>query len=138
MASKEKNYAVKEIGNFADVAGKEFDGMKGRVMLGAALGLTGCEMSINGLPAGKGSGFTHSHKMNEEVYVIVCGSGVFYVDGEEFPVREGSMIRVAPKGSRALKANEPMTYICIQANTGSLKQATMDDGVLLDDKASWM
>lgn len=138
MAKNGKNYSVVEMGNFADLANKETDGMKGRFMLGGALALTGCEVSVNSTPAGKFAPFVHAHKMNEEVYIIVRGKGVFYVDGQEFPIREGSMVRVAPKGARALKADEDMLHICIQATNGSLKQATMEDGVILEEKASWM
>ncbi len=133
-----KNYSLVDVGNLTELAGKEIDGMKGRFMLGKALGLTGCEVSMNSCPPGAFAPFVHSHKMNEEVYIIVKGKGVFYVDGEEFPVREGSMIRVAPAGMRAIKADDALVYICIQANKGSLVQATMEDGIVSKEKASWM
>jgi hypothetical protein len=61
------------------------------------------------------------------------------VDGEEFPIQEGSLIRVAPAGERALSAgDEDMYYICIQAEEGSLTGATREDGIKLPSKASWM
>lgn len=138
MATTEKNYSICEVGTFADLADKEINDMKGRVMLGGQLGLTGCEVSINSVKAGKSSPFLHAHKLNEELYMIMRGKGMFHVDGEEFPIREGSMIRVAPQGVRAIKADEDLLYICIQANKGSLVQATMEDGVLSENKASWM
>jgi hypothetical protein len=38
------------------------------------------------------------------------------MDGEEFPIQEGSLIRVAPDGERAWKAGaEDLYFICIQA-----------------------
>lgn len=139
MPQQEKNYSGFEIGGFAVLGEKESEGTKGRLMLGAALGLTGCEISANSLPPGASIPFTHSHKMNEEVYIVVSGNGIFHVDGEEFPVREGSAIRVAPKGARALKAGtQPLVYFCIQAQKGSLTQASMEDGVMSQQKASWM
>lgn len=138
MSTNGKNYSLINAGNLAELAGKEIDGARGRLMLGKALGLTGCEVSINSSPAGAFTPFVHSHKMNEEVYIIVGGRGVFHVDGEEFPVQEGSMVRVAPGGKRAIKAEEPLVYICIQANGGSLVQATGEDGVINEEKASWM
>ena len=62
-----------------------------------------------------------------------------YSDGEEFGVQEGSLIRVEPEAERAIAAGaKGMTYICIQAANGSLKQYTMTDGRLGDSKASWM
>lgn len=130
----EKNYSVMNIGTFGgDLAEKQ------RVMAGEELGLTGCEISFNHTPAGGFLPFTHAHKLNEEVYIVLGGSGTFMVDGDEFPVAEGSVVRVAPAGERAVKAGDDgLTYICIQAQAGSLTQATMDDGVPCERKASWM
>lgn len=128
-----KNVSVMNIGAFAEL------GKAGRVMAGETLGLTGCEISVNYAPPRGGAPFVHSHKLNEEVYIIVSGKGVFMVDGEEFDVQEGSIVRVAPAGERALRAgDEPMAYVCIQAQAGSLTQATHDDGVITETKASWM
>ena len=85
------------------------------------------------------SAFVHTHKKNEELYIVLKGSGIFYVDGEEFPIQEGSLIRVAPAGERAWKAGaEDLYFICIQAEAGSLSQATLEDGVRPPSKASWM
>ena len=41
-----------------------------RTELHDVLGLTGAEISINNLPAGAGVPFVHSHKKNEEIYII--------------------------------------------------------------------
>ena len=63
----------------------------------------------------------------------------FMVDGEEFAIEEGSIIRIAPEGERAIKAGgEELVYICMQTQKDSLTQATYDDGVLTESKASWM
>jgi mannose-6-phosphate isomerase-like protein (cupin superfamily) len=83
--------------------------------------------------------FVHAHKENEELYIIVRGRGTFYIDGEEFPVQEGSIIRVDPVGARAWKADDEDLYvICIQAKAGSLNQATLKDGIKLQDSTSWI
>ena len=42
-----------------------------RTELHDVLGLTGAEISINNLPAGVGVPFVHSHKKNEEIYIIL-------------------------------------------------------------------
>jgi len=134
MAATGKNYSVSNNGAMANI--KE----KGRIMLGEELSLTGCEVSLNATPAGKFTPFVHAHKMNEEIYMILSGKGQFMVDNEEFPISEGSVIRVAPAGERAIKADDDsdLVYICIQAQAGSLTQATMEDGIVLETKASWM
>lgn len=130
----EKNYSVMSVGTFdADLA------QKGRVMIKDALNLSGCEISVNYTPKGKFTPFVHRHDLNEEVYIILSGSGEFMVDGEEFKIAEGSVIRVAPAGERAIKAGDTdLRYICIQATAGSLVKSTAGDGILTESKASWM
>jgi len=133
MSTNNKNYSIMNIGTFSSVS------KQGRIMIGKDLDLTGCEISVNSLPAGQSIPFVHSHKENEEVYIILHGSGEFMVDGDEFSIQEGNFIRVAPAGERVLKAGkEELVYVCIQVQKDSLKQATETDGVMHETKASWM
>lgn len=139
MSEKEKRYSLEQLGPFETLLERDFLGFHGKYFLGERLGLTGCEVSLNRLPAGKGMPFVHAHRKNEELYIVLRGSGLFYVDGEEFPIREGSLIRVAPAGERAWKAGEEDLYfICIQAEAGTLSQATLEDGMRLPAQTSWM
>ena len=129
-----KNYGLMNIGTFREDLAEN-----GRVMAGKELELTGCEISFNYTPAGQFTPFVHSHKLNEEVYIVISGKGEFKVDDEEFAIHEGSVIRVAPSAERAIKAGaENLVYICIQAQANSLTQSTHDDGVISKSKASWM
>ena len=54
-----------------------------RTELHDVLGLTGAEISINNLPAGAGVPFVHTHKKNEEIYIILSGKGSAVLDGEK-------------------------------------------------------
>jgi len=110
-----------------------------RVMLGEQLGLTGSEISVNCLPAGESIPFVHAHKQNEEVYLFTKGKGLFWLDGEVIPVSEGSVIRVSPVAGRCIKAadDENLSYLCIQAQENSLRQATRDDGIIVNEQARW-
>ncbi|MDY0357721.1 MAG: cupin domain-containing protein [Sedimentisphaerales bacterium] len=112
----------------------------GRVTLKGELALTGSEISINELPPGVSVPFVHSHKRNEEVYIILKGKGQLYVDGDEFEVEEGSVIRVDPAGTRCLRADgqTPLRYVCIQTEANSLVQFTQDDGVMSERRPSWL
>ena len=125
------NYQASSIGDIQTL---------GRVTLKNELALTGSEISMNELPPGASVPFVHSHKRNEEVYIILRGKGQFYVDGEEFEVEEGSVIRVDPAGARCLRADgqTPIRYICIQTEANSLVQHTQDDGVMLEAKPTWL
>lgn len=139
MNQQGKHYTCNEIGPLASLDQHNFKGIPGKLFIGGNLGLTGCEVSINKLPAGKGMPFVHAHHKNEELYIVLGGNGTFYVDGKEFLLKEGYLIRVAPNGERALSAgSEDLYFICIQAEAGSLTQATLEDGYRVDAKASWM
>ncbi len=139
MTTKAKNYSAEHIGPFEELLNKDFMGFHGKYFIGKELGLTGCEVSLNRLPAGKFMPFLHKHQKNEELYIVLRGNGMFYVDGDEFPIQEGSLIRVAPEGERGWQAgDEDLYFICIQAEAGSLTQATLEDGKRLEGKASWM
>lgn len=139
MTVTARNYTVEHIGPFEELLKRDFMGFAGKYFIGSDLGLTGSEVSLNRLPAGKGMPFVHTHQKNEELYIVLRGSGTFYADGEEFPIQEGSLIRVAPEGERAWKAgDEDLYFICIQTEAGSLTQATLVDGVRTATKTSWM
>ena len=131
MNTTAKNYQATSVGDIQ---------AKGRVTLHNELALTGSEVSINELPPGVSVPFVHSHKRNEEVYIVVKGKGRFYVDGDEFEVAEGSVIRVDPAGQRCITADSqtPIRYVCIQTEAKSLVQFTESDGVILETKPSWL
>jgi mannose-6-phosphate isomerase-like protein (cupin superfamily) len=139
MSQTGKNYTAAQIGPLETLLNRDFMGFPGKYFIGKELGLTGCEVSLNRLPAGKAMPFVHTHKNNEELYIVLRGSGTFFVDGEEFPIQEGSLVRVAPEGERAWQAgSEDLYFICVQAQAGSLIQATLEDGARVATKASWM
>lgn len=104
-----------------------------RAELHDKLGLTGSEVSINNIPAGKGVEFFHKHNQNEELYIILSGKGIAIVDGEEIALTAGDCIKISPKASRRISpANDSdMRYICIQAKAGSLEGFTMSDATIL-------
>jgi mannose-6-phosphate isomerase-like protein (cupin superfamily) len=131
MNTTAKNYQATSVGDIQ---------AKGRVTLHNELALTGSEVSINELPPGVSVPFVHSHRRNEEVYIVVEGKGRFYVDGDEFEVAEGSVIRVDPAGQRCIRADSqtPIRYVCIQTEAKSLVQFTEGDGVILETKPSWL
>ena len=111
----------------------------GKVCTGSALGATGAEMSFQRIEPGAGVGFLHTHKTHEELYIILGGDGEFQVDGQVFPVGEGSVIRVSPAGRRSLRntGDSPMTMICIQYKAASFDAGDAADGEILPDQVVW-
>ncbi len=112
----------------------------GRDTLNKKLALTGAEISINELPAGASVPFVHAHKENEEVYIILEGKGQIYLDGEEFNIEKGNVIRIDPPAARCIKADvkNSIRFICIQTKANSLSQFTERDGFPCEDKPTWL
>lgn len=128
IMSKGEKYAHASVGTLKGFEGKQF--------VKEATEATSCEISFGMLPPGAAVPFFHSHKSNEENYIILSGSGRFQVNDEVFDIAEGSVIRVAPGCDRNLKCTSagPMTYICIQAKNGSLEGYTMTDAEMTERK----
>lgn len=126
VMDKGEKYTHASIGSFKGFEGKQF--------VKEVTGATSCEISFGTLPSGAAVPFFHSHKANEENYIILSGAGRFQVNGEVFDIAAGSVIRVAPGCDRNLKctSTEPMTYICIQAKGGSLEGYTMTDAEMTE------
>lgn len=116
-----EKFAHASVGNLRTFEGKQF--------VKDATGATSCEISFGTLPTGASIPFFHSHKENEENYIILSGTGKFQVNDNVFSIAEGSVIRVSTNCNRNLKCTsaEPMTYICIQAKEGSLGNYTATD-----------
>ena len=130
--------------SFADLG--SFDGIKDYIMecpdakltmnsklfLKDLLKLTGLEMSFGYMEPDTVGPFSHKHKLNEEVYLVLNGNGIMTVDGKDYPLKEGSVMRVDPKGVRKLSSGDKgLTYICIQTKRNSLEGYTMTDGEML-------
>ena len=116
-----ENFAHASVGSLHCFEGKQF--------VKDASGATSCEISFGALPTGASVPFFHSHKENEENYIVLSGAGRFQVDDEAFDIAEGSVVRVATGADRNIKctSTEPLIYVCIQAKQGSLGGYTMTD-----------
>ena len=119
---------------FAHVSAGSLKGFEGKQFVKDASGATSCEISFGSLPTGAAVPFFHSHKDNEENYIILSGAGKFQVNDEVFDIAEGSVVRVSTNCDRNLKCTsaEPMTYICIQAKEDSLGGYTMTDAEITE------
>ncbi len=105
-----------------------------RVELHDKLELTGAEISVNVLPAGAGVPFVHTHKQNEEIYIVLEGKGYMVLDGEKVEIAANDYVRVSPATKRQMSASDDsaIKYLCIQVKADSLEGYTMTDGVVLE------
>ncbi|MDO4962222.1 MAG: cupin domain-containing protein [Eubacteriales bacterium] len=74
----------------------------------------------------------HSHKQNEEIYVILSGKGKAVIDDETVELKAGDWIRISPEGKRQFSAadDEAISFACIQVKAGSLEGYTAADAVM--------
>lgn len=97
------------------------------------LGLTGVALGLISLPPGEGYTFTHSHRQQEEVYVVIKGSGQIYVAGELLELEMGDVIRVSPEAKRALKAYEDGLFVICSGGIGQDYPKNPNARYLIDD-----
>ncbi len=111
----------------------------GKVFGGQALGATGGDFSFQVFQPGTETGFLHTHKTHEELYFFLSGEGQFQVDGEIFPVSEGSVVRVAPAGVRSVRnnGNAPLIMLCVQYKGDTFTADNAADGVILNEPVKW-
>ena len=98
MQNEGSNYKHVSIGSLKDIKRQE---------LHEVLALSGVEVSLNRMAAGQAVPFVHSHKQNEEVYVVLEGKGTFVIDGDEIEVGEGSCCASTRRASG--RSRRPMT-----------------------------
>ena len=142
--SAAENHAAATVGAFNQLGEHVFTlapgfDIPGKVFVGKELQNTGTEVSFTVTPAGMGGDFLHTHKTNEEIYVVLSGTGKFQVDGHIFPISEGSVIRVSPAGKRAYRntGDSDLTMICIQSQSNTLTDLGISDGVILEEPINW-
>jgi mannose-6-phosphate isomerase-like protein (cupin superfamily) len=66
---------------------------------------------------GEGAGHVHRHKVQEEVFVALKGTGTIILDGKRIKMPEGTVVRVGPKVWRALgnDSKKDVVYIILGA-----------------------
>lgn len=130
--------ALNELGDYVLELGPEVK-IPGKVFGGAALGATGSEFSFQVFQPGTESGFLHTHKNHEELYFFLSGKGEFQVEGEVFPIAEGSVVRVNPAGRRSVRNNgtTPLVMLCVQYRGNTFTSEDAADGVILNEEVKW-
>lgn len=142
--AKATNFSAINIGKFNELSDYVLElapevKIPGKVFGGATLNATGGEFSFQVFQPGTETGFLHTHKQHEELYFFLAGKGEFQVDGQVFPVQEGSVVRVAPDGRRSVRNNgtTPLVMLCVQYRGNSFTAEDAADGVILNEPVKW-
>ena len=94
--------AVKPIINVDDVAfvhhthGERFEARDGSASNAIGCKLLGCSVIV--VPPGKRAWPFHNHHINEELFVILAGTGTVRIGTAEYPVKQGDIIAAPPGG----------------------------------------
>jgi len=138
--SEGTNYKAIDIGTLDNLSNYSFihprlgHTVESKLFVGEHLKSTGSEISFMELPSKTTVSFLHKHKKHEEIYIFLKGTGQFQVDEDVFPIKESSIIRVSPNGSRTLRndSESGMIYMVIQSVAGSLKGYNIADGYRIE------
>jgi len=99
------------------------------------LGLQGVALGLIKIPPDEGYSFTHRHREQEEVYVVIDGTGSMLVGDDLLDLIRGDIVRVSASTRRALKAGpQGLFVVCAGAvpmgfprNPGA--RYLIDDGI---------
>lgn len=129
---------LNELGDYVLELGPDVK-IPGKVFGGAALNATGAEFSFQMFQPGTETCFLHTHKQHEELYFFLSGNGEFQVDGNVFPVSEGSVVRVSPNGRRSVRNNgtTPLVMLCVQYRGATFTADDAADGNILAEPVKW-
>ena len=92
----------------------------------AALELEKSGLSYQRIPAGYRFPFGHTHKTQEEVYVVVRGSGRMRLDDEIVEVKEWDTVRVPPGTWRGYEAGPEGLEILVIAAPSVAQREDVD------------
>ena len=113
------DYAKKNLREVEDAAVKH--GFSETQIARFAGGDLGCErigLALEGVKPGRRQAFGHRHEEDEEVYVVVKGSGRVKVDNDIVVLGEWDAIRVAPETMRCFEAgDEGIEYLAFGMHT---------------------
>ncbi len=63
------------------------------------------------LPTGQATD-RHYHKLSEEIYFLLAGTGTMEIDGEERQVHPGDAILIPPGTYHQITATQDLTFLC--------------------------
>jgi mannose-6-phosphate isomerase-like protein (cupin superfamily) len=94
-----------------------------------ALGGERIGVSLQRVKPGARAPFAHRHAVDEEVYVVVAGSGRAAVDGELVPLRPWSALRVPAGSARSFEADgEGLEFLAFGTHTEGDHGESVDAG----------
>lgn len=76
--------------------------VKEKEFLSRPMGCKGVGFSFVRYKAGEGAAYVHRHRVQEEVFITLKGTGSIILDGRRHSMPEGTVMRVSPQVYRAI------------------------------------
>ena len=91
--------------------------------LGRPLGAEKLGYNLTCVPPGKAAYPFHSHRQNEEMVLVVAGTGTLRLGGERFPLRVGDVVALPPGGPETAHqiintGSEELRYLAVATRIG--------------------
>ena len=91
--------------------------VKEKEFLSRRMGCKGVGFSYVRYKPGDGATYVHRHKVQEEVFITVKGTGTIILDGKRVSMPEGTIVRVSPTVYRAVgnDSTEDVVFLILGA-----------------------
>ena len=76
--------------------------VKEKEFLARRMGCKGVGFSFVRYRPGQGAEYVHAHRVQEEIFITLKGTGTIILDGHRHSMPEGTIMRVSPKIFRAI------------------------------------
>ncbi len=126
-------FTIRNLKEIEDSAGERAPGIEGRF---ARKHIESEHLGISYFRYAPGvrSPIAHSHREQEEAYVVVSGSGRIRLDDEVRPLRQWDVVRVSPQTVRAFEAaDEGLELIAVGADRPEGGDGVIASSVWIDE-----
>jgi len=107
--------------------------VKGKDFLSRLIGCTGVGFSFVRYKPGEGATYVHRHRVQEEVFATLKGTGTIVLDGRRHSMPQGTIVRVAPKVYRAIGNDAKRDVIFLIVGAVPAKNFPLGGKTLLGD-----
>jgi uncharacterized cupin superfamily protein len=107
--------------------------IKEKDFLSRTIGCTGVGFSFVRYKPGEGATYVHRHRVQEEVFATLKGTGTIVLDGRRHSMPQGTIVRVAPKVYRAIGNDSKRDVIYLIVGAVPPKNFPLGGRTLLGD-----